>query len=112
MANGPTFAFDLPDPKLVEFQFRCRQSQPDWSAPSTSSSTWPFNSIHLQDVDMNAPVRFDAGCEEGRWWARLRWAKAASFGSDLHRREGGRVKEYFVEQSWELTQQSVAYLKT
>jgi len=33
-------------------------------------------------------------------------------GKGLHRRQSRRGRNYFAEQSWEFTQQSVAYLKT
>jgi sugar phosphate isomerase/epimerase len=72
-----------------------------------------FNSIHLQDIDMNAPLPPPSA--EGRparrpqvavgkgsidWVKTFQAAKAAG------------VQSYYVEQNWELTQQSVAYLKT
>jgi hypothetical protein len=77
-----------------------------------------FNSMHLQDVDMNAPAPAAPG--EGAPVPRrggrrpqvavgqgtIDWVKTFTAA------KVGGVKNYFVEQSWELTQQSVAYLKT
>ena len=64
-----------------------------------------FNSMHLQDVDMDVPSdgkRPQVALGQGSidWPATFAAAKAAG------------VKNYFVEQNWELTRQSVAYLKT
>jgi sugar phosphate isomerase/epimerase len=63
--------------------------------------------MHLQDVDMNAPVpttgkrpQVPIGLGTIDWGKTFSTAKV------------GGVKNYFVEQSWELTQQSVAYLKS
>ena len=61
---------------------------------------------------MNAPVPKDPGKRAGRrpqvamGQGSIDWAKTFAAA-----RTGG-VENYFVEQSWELTQQSVAYLKT
>jgi len=77
--------------------------------------------MHLQDVDMNAPVTTPpptqgAQAGEGRR-ARQRPQVAVGKGSidwvkTFTAAKTGGVKNYFVEQNWELTQQSVAYLKT
>ena len=80
-----------------------------------------FISMHLQDVDMNAPVTTPPPTQgtpaaEGSRTARrpqvavgkgsIDWVKTFTAAKT------GGVKNYFVEQNWELTQQSVAYLKT
>ena len=68
--------------------------------------------MHLQDIDMNAPVPQAAGKRAGRrpqvamGRGSIDWAKTFAAAKT------GGVENYFVEQSWELTQQSVAYLKT
>jgi sugar phosphate isomerase/epimerase len=73
--------------------------------------------MHLKDVDMNAPVPAppkDApvGKRGGRrpqlpvGKGSIDWVKTFTAAKT------GGVKNYFVEQSWELTQPSVAYLKT
>jgi sugar phosphate isomerase/epimerase len=111
--------FDLLDPKLVKFQFQMSSITAGLvAADYFLKHPGRFISMHLQDVDMNAPVA----------------AAPAAKGSPAPRRGGrrpqvalgqgtidwvktftaaktGGVKNFFVEQSWELTQQSVAYLK-
>ena len=65
---------------------------------------------------MNAPVASPKGADAGRRGGRrpqvavgrgsIDWAKTFTAAKT------GGVTGYFVEQSWELTQQRVAYLKT
>jgi hypothetical protein len=74
--------------------------------------------MHLQDVNMNAPVPASppqvgaAGMRAGRrpqvalGQGSIDWVKTFTAA------KVGGVRNYFVEQTWELTQQSVAYLKT
>jgi hypothetical protein len=77
--------------------------------------------MHLQGVDLNAPLPAASGGQgapggrAGRAGGRaglavgkdsLDWAKI--FGAA----KTGGLKNYFVEQNWDLTVQSVAYLKT
>jgi sugar phosphate isomerase/epimerase len=103
---------ELLDPKLVKFQFQMSTITAGFVG-SEYFAKYPgrFNSMHLQDVDMNAPVppaepgraarRPQAPVGKGSidWVATFKAAKAAG------------VASYFVEQNWELTQQSVEYLK-
>jgi sugar phosphate isomerase/epimerase len=102
------------DPKLVKFQFQMSTITAGFVAADYFLK-YPgrFNSMHLQDVDMNAAVP-PAG-EGGRGGRRLQaalgkgsidWVKTFSAAKT------GGVQSYYVEQNWELTQQSVAYLKT
>ncbi len=108
--------FDLLDPKLVKFQFQM-STITDGLVGADYFLRYPgrFYSMHLQDVDMNATVPPREGAPAGAaprhpqvalgkgsidWVKTFRTAKT------------GGVKNYFVEQNWELTQQSVAYLKT
>ena len=79
-----------------------------------------FYSMHLQDIDMNAPVPAPAPSTKGRRGGRggarrpqvavgqgsIDWVKTFTAAKT------GGVKNYFVEQTWELTKQSVAYLKS
>src|SRR4051794_12959465 len=106
--------FDLLDPKLVKFQFQMSTITAGFVAAEYFHK-YPrrFYSMHLQDVDMNAPpAQAPAGRRGGRrpqvavGKGSIDWAKTFNAA-----RTGGIV-DYFVEQSWELTQQSVAYLKT
>ena len=98
--------FDLLDPELVKFQFQMSTIKVGLvAADYFLKHPGRFYSMHLQDVDMNVPpgARTAAGCC-GPGLNRL--------GEDLEAAKIGGVKNDFVEQSWELTQQSVAYLKT
>jgi sugar phosphate isomerase/epimerase len=77
-----------------------------------------FISMHLQGVDLNAPHpgpggRQGASADRGGRGGgvavgkdSLDWAKIFAAA-----RTGG-VKNYFVEQNWDLTVQGVAFLKT
>jgi sugar phosphate isomerase/epimerase len=111
--------FDLLDPKLVKFQFQMSTITAGLvGAEYFLKYPGRFISIHLQDVDMNAPVPAPSpkGAKGGRRGGRrpqvavgqgtIDWVKTFTAATT------GGVKNYFVEQSWELTQKSVAYLKT
>ena len=93
--------FDLLDPKLVKFQFQMSTITAGLvGAEYFLKYPGRFNSMHLQDVDMNAPVpapspkgaeaagagASPAGCG-GQGHHRL--------GEDLHRREDRRGRELF-----------------
>ncbi|MGO9465759.1 MAG: sugar phosphate isomerase/epimerase family protein [Isosphaeraceae bacterium] len=111
--------FDLLDPKLVKFQFQMSTITAGFVAAEYFVK-YPgrFCSMHLQDVDMNAPVPPPSpkGAAKGRRAGRrpqvalgrgtIDWVKTFTAA------KSGGVKNYFVEQTWELTQKSVAYLKT
>jgi len=110
---------DLLDPQLVKFQFQMSTITAGFVAAEYFLK-YPgrFYSMHLQDVDMNAPVPAPSpkGAPTGRRRGR-RPQVAVGHGSidwvkTFTAAKVGGVKNYFVEQSWELTQQSVAYLKT
>jgi sugar phosphate isomerase/epimerase len=111
--------FDLLDPKLVKFQFQMSTITAGLvGADYFLKYPGRFNSMHLQDIDMNAPAPAapPEGAPAGRRGGRypqvalgkgsIDWAKTFTAA------KVGGVKNYFVEQSWELTQQSVAYLKS
>jgi|SRR5579871_419825 len=100
---------ELLDPKLVKMQFQMSAMRAVGD-PVMYFMKYPgrFVSMHLQGVDLNGP-------EPGRGVQvpalavgkdSLDWAKI--FGAA----KTGGVKNYFVEQSWDLTVQSVAFLKT
>ncbi len=107
--------FDLLDPKLVKFQFQMSTITAGFvGADYFLKYPGRFYSMHLQDVDMKAPVPESA---PGRRRERPRPQVALGQGSidwekTFAAAKAGGVKNYFVEQTWELTQQSVAYLKT
>ncbi len=104
---------DLLDPKLVKFQFQM-STITNGLVAADYFAKYPgrFFSMHLQDVDVNAPVAQDPTSKRpprvpqvamGR--GSIDWAKTFAAAKT------GGVESYFVEQSWELTQPSVAYLK-
>jgi sugar phosphate isomerase/epimerase len=100
--------FHLLDPKLVKYQFQMSTITSGLIAAEYFLK-YPgrFLSMHLQDVNMNVPIpaggrRPQVALGEGS----IDWVKTFTAA-----RTGG-VKNYFVEQNWELTQKSVAYLKT
>jgi sugar phosphate isomerase/epimerase len=77
-----------------------------------------FFSMHLQDIDMSAQTTEVP--PEGRSTRRRRprYPQAAlgrgsiDWVKTFQAARTGGVRNYFVEQSWDLTQQSVAFLKT
>src|SRR5262249_4011626 len=105
---------ELLDPGLVKFQFQMSTITAGFVAADYFLK-YPgrFHSMHLQDVDMNAPA--PAKGEAGRGGRRpqvpvgqgsIDWVKT------FKAAKTGGVRNYFIEQGWELTKQSVAYLKT
>jgi sugar phosphate isomerase/epimerase len=100
---------ELLDPKLVKFQFQMSTINQGFVADEYFIK-YPgrFISMHIQDVDMNAPVpeggrgRPQASVGKGT----IDWTKTFKAA-----RVGG-VKNYFVEQNMELTKASVAALKS
>src|SRR5262249_44769223 len=106
------------DPKLVKFQFQMSTITAGLVGTEYFMK-YPgrFISMHLQDIDMNAPVPPAApkGANGGRRGGRrpqvavgtgtIDWVKTFSAAKTAG------VENYFVEQTWELTKQSVAYLK-
>jgi len=108
---------DLLDPSLVMFQFQMSSITAGFVAADYFLK-YPgrFHSMHLQDIDMNAPVPPPPkDAPAGRRGRRpqvalgdgtIDWVKT------FKATKTGGVKNYFVEQTWDLTQKSVAYLKT
>ena len=102
--------FELLDPKLVKMQFQMSAMR-TVGDPIMYFGKYPgrFLSMHLQGVDLNAPLPAPGG----------RGAPAVAVGHDslewpkiFAAAKTCGVKNYFVEQNWDLTVQSVAYLKT
>ncbi|HEY3836592.1 MAG TPA: sugar phosphate isomerase/epimerase [Bryobacteraceae bacterium] len=95
---------ELLDPKLVKMQFQM-SATPTVGDPVMYFKKYPgrFISAHLQGVDLNAPPQSPAVAvgKDGLDWPKI--FKAA--------KKGG-MKNYFIEQTWDLTVQGVAYLKT
>jgi sugar phosphate isomerase/epimerase len=116
--------FDLLDPKLVMMQFQMSSITAGLvGADYFMKYPGRFISMHVQDLDMNAPLPPPPPPPpEGSQAARrprgarrpqlpvgkgsIDWVKTFTAAKT------GGIKNYFVEQNWELTQQSVAYLKT
>ncbi|HTL58934.1 MAG TPA: sugar phosphate isomerase/epimerase [Candidatus Limnocylindrales bacterium] len=95
--------FELLDPKLVKFQFQMSTITAGLVA-ADYFTRYPgrFFSMHVQDVDMRGEGRHpQVAVGQGS----IDWVKT------FNAAKIGGVKNYFVEQNWELTQQSVAYLK-
>ena len=114
--------FDLLDPKLVKFQFQM-STIANGLVAAEYFTKYPgrFISMHLQDIDMNAPLPPppppDAAAGPGRGGRGGRPQKPVGQGTidwvkTFTAAKTGGVKNYFVEQSMDLTKQSVAYLKT
>lgn len=106
---------ELLDPKFVKLQFQMSAMRVVGD-PVMYFTKYPgrFISIHLQGVDLNGPAP-GAGGGPGARGGRvglpvgkdsLDWPKIFAAAKT------GGVKNYFVEQTWDLTLQSVAYLKT
>ncbi len=116
--------FDLLDPKLVKFQFQMSTITAGLvGAEYFEKHPGRFISMHVQDIDMNAPVPPPpppdptAAPGRGRGGRGGRPQKPVGQGTidwvkTFKAAKKAGVKNYFVEQSWELTQQSVAFLKT
>ena len=99
--------FDLLDPKLVKYQFQMSTiNQGLVAAEYFEKYPGRFISMHVQDVDMNAPLRDGRRPQVAVGKGSIDWVKT------FKAAKTGGIKNYFVEQNWELTQQSVAYLRT
>jgi sugar phosphate isomerase/epimerase len=101
---------ELLDPKLVKMQFQMSAMR-TVGDPVMYFSKYPgrFISMHLQGVDLNAPMPTAGGPRPPNVAVgkdSLDWPKIFAAA------KAGGVKNYFLEQSWDLTVQGVAYLKT
>ena len=95
--------FELLDPSLVKFQFQMSTITAGLVAADYFLK-YPgrFNSMHLQDINMKGAQYPQVPLGQGS----IDWVKTFTAA-----RVGG-VRNYFAEQTWPLTEQSVAYLKT
>ena len=109
---------ELLDPKLVKMQFQM-SAMPAVGDPVMYFTKYPgrFLSMHLQGVDTNPPAPAATGGQGARGGRGGRAGLAV--GKDsldwpkiFASAKTGGVKNYFIEQTWDLTVQSVAYLKT
>ena len=101
---------ELLDPRLVKMQFQMSAMR-TIGDPIMYFSKHPgrFTSLHLQGVDLKAPAPVPGGPR----------APAVAVGKDsldwpriFAAAKAGGLKNYFLEQSWDLTVQGAAYLKT
>ena len=101
---------ELLDPKLVKFQFQMSTITDGFvAADYFMNHPGRFYSMHLQDIDMNAP----AGTSRRGRYPQVALGKGSiDWVKTFRAAKVGGVKNYFVEQNWELTKQSVEYLKT
>ncbi len=110
--------FDLLDPKLVKFQFQMSTITAGLvGADYFRKYPGRFFSMHLQDVDMKTPTPAPSGQSGPARPGGARHPQVAlgqgsiDWVKTFTAAKVGGVRNYFVEQTWELTQQSVAYLK-
>jgi sugar phosphate isomerase/epimerase len=116
--------FELLDPKFVKMQFQMSAMR-TVGDPVMYFTKYPgrFISMHLQGVNLNplpaAPAAGQPAPAGGQGARGGRGAPQLAVGKDsldwariFAAAKTGGVKNYFVEQSWDLTVQSVAYLKT
>jgi sugar phosphate isomerase/epimerase len=100
----------LLDPKLVKFQFQMSTiSQGFVAADYFTKYPGRFFSMHIQDVDLNATPppggRGGSGVQVAVGKGSIDWVRTFTAA------KGGGVRNYFVEQTMELTRASVAALK-
>jgi sugar phosphate isomerase/epimerase len=93
---------ELLDPKLVKMQFQM-SAMPAVGDPVMYFTKYPgrFLSMHLQGVNQNGGSGGVPVGSDGLDWKKI-FAAAKT----------GGLKNYFVEQNWNLTVESVSYLKT
>jgi sugar phosphate isomerase/epimerase len=108
---------ELLDPKLVRMQFQMSAMR-TVGDPVMYFTKYPgrFISMHLQGVDLTPPPTAPVGEPGGRGG---RGGQGLAVGKDspdwakiFTAAKTSGVRNYFVEQNWGLTVQSVAYLKT
>jgi sugar phosphate isomerase/epimerase len=101
---------ELLDPTLVKMQFQMSAMR-TIGDPVTYFTKHPgrFISMHLQGVDLNAPLPVPGGPRPPQVAVghdSLDWPKIFAAA------KAGGLKNYFLEQSWDLTVQGAAYLKS
>jgi sugar phosphate isomerase/epimerase len=116
---------ELLDPKLVKMQFQMSAMR-TVGDPVMYFNKYPgrFISMHLQGVDLNAPMPGRGGpgapgAAGGAGRGRGAGGGGVAVGKDsldwpkiFTAAKAGGLKNYFVEQNWDLTVQGVAYLRT
>jgi sugar phosphate isomerase/epimerase len=110
---------ELLDPKLVKMQFQMSAMR-GVGDPVMYFTKYPgrFVSMHLQGVDLNAsppgssPRQGSRGERAGRGAALAVGKDSLDWPKIFAAAKTGGVKNYFIEQNWDLTVQSAAYLKS
>jgi sugar phosphate isomerase/epimerase len=104
---------DLLDPKLVKFQFQMSTITAGFVAADYFTK-YPgrFFSMHLQDIDMKSAPAASANGGPARHPQVALGEGSIDWVKTFKAAKTGGVKNYFVEQTWDLTQKSVAFLKT
>lgn len=108
---------ELLDPKLVKFQFQMSTISRNFVAHEYFTK-YPgrFNSMHVQDVDLNATppassARRSGGGNRGRGVQTSVGKGSIDWTRTFQAARVGGVTSYFVEQNMDLTKASVAFLK-
>lgn len=107
--------FDLLDPKLVKFQFQMSAITAGLSgAQYFLKYPGRFLSMHVQDVELDASASAQGAGSRGGSQRPQRAVGQGSIDwvSTFRCAKIGGIRNYFVEQSLDLTKASVAYLKT
>lgn len=111
---------ELLDPKLVKMQFQMSAMR-IVGDPVMYFNKYPgrFISMHLQGVDLNAPMPGPRTGQRPSGGQRRRRAPGLAVGKDsvdwakvFAAAKTGGLENYFIEMDWALTVPSVAYLKT
>jgi len=113
---------DLFDTKLVKMQFQVSAMR-TIGDPVMYFNKYPghFVSMHVQGVDVNAPMPASRGAGApagpggpggGRRGGLAVGKDTVDWPTIFAAAKTGGVKNYFIEQAWDLTVQSAAYLKT
>lgn len=102
---------ELLDPKLVKMQFQM-SAMKTVGDPVMYFTKYPgrFLSMHLQGVDLNPPPA--GGTHAGRVPGVAVGKDSLDWGKIFTAAKTGGLKNYFIEQPWDLTVQGVAFLKT
>ena len=100
---------ELLDPKLVKMQFQMSAMRVVGD-PVMYFTKYPgrFISMHLQGVDLNAPA---PGAGGGRTVGVAVGKDSLDWPKIFAAAKTGGVKNYFLEQTWDLTVQGVGFLK-
>jgi len=99
-----TVLLDLLDPELVKMQFQI-SAMTVVGDPVEYFNKYPgrFTSMHLQGVDLN---------DKSRAWRVAVGQDSLNWPRIFEAAKAGGLKNYFVELNWELTKESVAYLRS